>query len=127
MAREAIFQAILDPSAVGLRLKAMTMAEEAMDTRLKEVLAFTLTNDPNLAVRLRALAILGEYASDPMVQQALLKSLEQDQSVQVRLEALECLARQRVSPETIRRAIAGANLASDRAVMRHAVELTGGL
>jgi hypothetical protein len=105
----------------------MAMAPGSMDGKLKEVLLFTLLNDPSLPVRLKAVGILTQYASDPAVQEALLLSLGRDPSVQIRLLALECLADRGVDPGAIRNAIGEVSEEGDRAVFQRAVELTGGL
>jgi hypothetical protein len=125
--RDVMVHAMLDPSAVGSRLEAIGLAPRSMDGKMREVLTFTLLNDPSLPVRLKAVEILTQYASDSGVQDALLKSLGQDPSVQVRLLALECLAGQKVDPGVIRSAIGQVNEEADRAVFQRAVELTGAL
>jgi hypothetical protein len=125
--REILLHAILDPSAIGTRLEAIELAPKNMDAKVKEVLVFTLLNDPSLPVRLRALEVLTPYADDPVVKDALLSSLGQDPSVQVRFMALDCLAGRKVDPETIRSAIGEVRRDTDRAVYERAVQLTGGL
>lgn len=125
--REIMLHAMLDPSEMGSRLEAMALAPRSMDGKLKEVLLFTLANDPSLPVRLKAVEILTQHASDPAVQEALLLSLGRDPAVQVRLLALECLAGRGVDPEAIRHAIGEVSEEGGRAVFQRAVELTGGL
>jgi hypothetical protein len=127
LAREIMLHAILDPSAMGSRLDAIELAPRTMDAKLKEVLVFTLLNDPSFPVRLKALEVLARYAKDPAVQDALLLSIGQDPSVQIRFLALEFLAGQGVDPDSIRRAIGEVSSETDRAVLRRVDELTGGL
>ena len=126
LTRELLVHAMIDPSAMGSRLRAMAVAKQSMDGKLREALVFILLNDPSLPVRLRSLDILARYASDPVVQDALLASLAQDPSVQIRLLALESLSEQHVDPGIIRRAIGEARDERDRAVLHHAIQLTGG-
>jgi hypothetical protein len=125
LAREVIVYAMIDPSNMGSRLEAMTVAGRSMDENLKKALVFVLLNDPSMPVRLKSLDILSRHASDPVVQDALLVSLSRDPSVQVRLMALESLASRHVAPEAIRRAIGESPDQNDRAVLHLATELMG--
>jgi hypothetical protein len=118
---------MLDPTEMGSRLDALELAPRTMDGKLREVLVFTLLNDPSLPVRLKALEVLAQYADDPGVRDALLLSIGQDPSVHIRFLALESLAGQGVSPERIRGAIGEVRSETDRAVLQRAVELTGEL
>lgn len=124
LATDVLMQAILDPSAMGSKMKAMELAPENLDPKLKEALVFALHNDPVVAVRLEALSVLTRYPYDNGVQEALLQTLRKDEAVQMRLLALEHLAGRRVNPETIRQTIKEGELESDVAVLQHAVELT---
>lgn len=124
LATDVLLQAILNPSAMGSKMKAMALTPEIMDPKLKEALVFTLHNDPVPAVRIEALSILSQYPYDDEVQAALLKTLRQDETVQIRLLALEYLAGRQVNPETILQTIKEAELESDVALLQHAVELT---
>jgi predicted anti-sigma-YlaC factor YlaD len=125
LAREVLAYAMIDPSNMGSRLKAVAVAGKSMDKSLRDALVFVLLNDPSMPVRLRSIHILSQHASDPVVQDALLAALSQDPSVQVRLLALESLAGQQVAPDAIRRAIGETPEASDRAVLNRAIELMG--
>ena len=53
-----------------------------------------MLNDPNLAVRLRALAALSRFEPDAEIQAALMAVLRGEEAVQMRLLALDCLAAQ---------------------------------
>lgn len=124
LAREVLLHAILDSQSMGSRFEAMKLARGSMDPKLREVLIFTLLNDPSLPVRLGALDILKRHASEPDVRSALLTSLGQDPSVQVRFLALESLAEVQVDRETILRAAGDAEDEMSRAVIERAVQLT---
>jgi HEAT repeat protein len=123
VARDVLVHAILEPSPMGTRLKAMTLTRDIMDARLREAVVFTLHHDPSLAVRLAALAVLSDYPFDGAIQEALLVTLREDESVLVRLRALEHLAAHRVSPDALHNAIDAAGLESDTAVRQRAAEL----
>ena len=133
MTRELLVHAMIDPTAMGSRLNAMSVASEAMeetadgpmDGALRETLIMILKNDPSMPVRLKALEILAPQASEADVRDALLAVLAQDPSVQIRLLAVECLAGKHTNPELIKRALGEPRNDSDRAVLRRAVELLG--
>jgi hypothetical protein len=123
VAREVLMHAILEPSAVGSRMKAMALAPEIMDPKLKEAVVFTMHNDPNLVVRMEAMSVLSKSPYDAAIQKAFLTTLREDQEVQMRLQALEYLAGKQVNINTIRKAIEEPQLESDTAVMQYATEL----
>jgi len=125
VASEVLMYAILEPSAVGSKMKAMAMVPEIMDPKIKEALIFTMDNDPNLAVRMEAMAILNRSPYDSVIQGAFLTTLRGDEEVQMRLQALEYLAEKQVNMNTLRRAIELPQLESDTAVLQYATELIG--
>lgn len=123
VARDVLLQAILDPSPLGSRLRAMQLGQQTLDPRLREAVIFTLHNDPSLAVRRQALAVLGRYPFDEVVRQALVRTLREDVTVQMRLDALDLLARHAGDPDALRRALENAAVEGDAAVEQRAVEL----
>jgi hypothetical protein len=123
LANEVLLHAIVSSSNIGLRFDAMKLAEESADPNLKEVLVFTLLNDPSLPVRLSALNVLKKHSSDPAVKDALLTTIAQDPSVHMRFLALECLAAQDVGPEAIRQAVGESPDDAGIAVLERANEL----
>ena len=127
VAREVLMYAILEPSAVGSKMKAMAMAmaPEIMDPKIREALIFTMHNDPNLAVRMEAMSVLSKSPYDSVLQKAFLTTLRGDDEVQMRLQALEYLAEKQVNMNTLRRAIELPQLESDTAVLQYATELIG--
>jgi hypothetical protein len=127
VASEVLMYAILEPSAVGSKMKAMAvaMAPEIMDPKIKEALIFTMHYDPNLAVRMEAMSVLSKSPYDAVIQKAFLTTLRGDGEVQMRLQALEYLAEKQVNMNTLRRAIELPQLESDIAVLQYATELTG--
>jgi len=123
LVKEVLLHAIISSSNIGSRFDAMKLAEESADPKLKEVLVFTLLNDPSLPVRLSALNVLRRHASDPAVQDALLTTIGQDPSVQMRFLALDCLTSQHVGPEKIKKAIGNSPDDAGIAVLERANEL----
>ncbi len=101
LVKETLIQALLNPSSVGTRLKAISFAENLMGPELKEALLFSMLNDPSVAVRLKAQSILAPQKKDPEIQGAFLKVLRQEESVQMRLAALDYLVDQ-LQPETLK-------------------------
>ena len=90
--QDVLVHALLDPSSTGARLKAMSYAGAAMDSKVKDALIFALRRDDNLAVRLKALTILSDHLTDQEIESAVLATLQDDESVQMRLLALDYLA-----------------------------------
>jgi hypothetical protein len=124
LAKDVLLHAILAPSTMGAKMKAMSLTSEIPDPQLQDAMIFTLHNDPTLAVRLEALAIIARYPYDNHTQDALLTTLRRDESVQMRLLALEYLVNRKVDPELLQQTIKSARLESDTAVMQRAVTLT---
>ncbi len=123
LARGVLVHAILEPAPTGARLKALGLAAEIEDPRLREAVIFTLARDPTPAVRLKAFEVLTRYPFDPSIRDALLATLQQDPSVQVRLQALEYLAQQQIGPEILRRSIDGGAATDDPVIVQRAIEL----
>lgn len=120
LAREVLLHAILDPSSMGSRLRAMEITPQVHDSRLKEALILTMHNDPDATVRLNALGVLIRYPYDRQIENALLKTLGQDEDVQMRLTAMQELARRNVGPDTIRDAVGNDNADAAMAILRQA-------
>lgn len=117
LVKDLLVHSLLNPSHTGSRLKAIAYAAEMMDPKVRDALIFALRRDENLAVRQRALEILGRYAADPAVEAAVLATLQQDESVQMRLLALDYLASRSFDSETLRRAVEGAGADTDAALL----------
>ncbi len=118
LAREVLVQAIMDPSSIGSRLRAMEITPRIQDDHLKSALLVTMQDDLNAAVRLGALTALCRYPYDRQIEDALLGALAQDQDVQMRLTALEVLARQNVGLEVIHDAVGEEDPNGTMALMR---------
>jgi hypothetical protein len=123
LASEVLLHAILEPSALGSRIKAMELTGEILDPKLTEAMIYTLHNDPDLAVRTEAMSVLGRYPYDADIQDALLTTLREDTEVQMRLLALDYLSGKQVNMDTIRRAIRERKMDSDPAVLQYASDL----
>ena len=92
LVNEVLVHAMLDQSSMGSRLKAVSMAATADNGKVEEALVFSMLEDPDLPVRMRALEILSERPSSPKVEQGLMRVLRHDESMQMRLLAIEVLA-----------------------------------
>lgn len=123
LVREVLAQSLLNPSSVGERLKAMSLAAGELNPKLEEAILFALRRDESVAVRMAALTILGGRGSDEAVRDALMTSLREDPSMQVRLAALESLASQRVDHGRIRQAIEDHEKPGGEALMVRLAEL----
>lgn len=92
LVNEVLVHAILDQSSMGSRLKAVSMAAGAENGKVEEALVFSMLDDPDLPVRMRALEILADRPINDSVEQGLMKVLRHDESMQMRLLAIEVLA-----------------------------------
>lgn len=92
LVNEVLVHAILDQSSMGSRLKAVSMAGRADNGKVEEALIFSMLDDPDLPVRMRALEILADGPMSEGVEQGLMKVLRHDDSMQMRLLAIEVLA-----------------------------------
>lgn len=126
LAREVLLAAILESPTLGVRLRAVDVAPDLQDARLREALVYALHNDPSLSVRLEALRALSRPPLDSVAQDALLTTLRADVSVDLRLRALEALVAQRVDPAAVLRAASEARQEGSAAVMRVAAEMLRG-
>ena len=117
IAREVLVHALLDPSSIGSRLKAMTYAADAAEPKVVQALILALRHDDNLAVRLEALALLTDHLDAPEVESAVLATLRDDESVQMRLLALDSLAGHSVDRERIRQVIETVERPDDAALL----------
>lgn len=122
LVQEVIVHALLDRSNTGSRLRALSYAE-TLEPKVKEALVLSLENDPSLAVRLKALELLGAHMDQPDVEAAVLATLREDDSVQMRLEALDALAASRMDPDKIRGVIHAAGRPDDEALLVHLASL----
>jgi len=117
IAREVLVHALLDPSSIGSRLKAMTYAADAAEPKVIQALILALRHDDSLAVRLGALALLTDHLDAPEVESAVLATLRDDESVQMRLLALDSLAGHSVDRERIRQVIETVERPDDAALL----------
>jgi len=92
LVNEVLVHAILDQTSMGSRLKAVSMAARAENGKVEEALVFSMLDDPDLPVRMRALEILADRPINDSVEQGLMKVLRHDESMQMRLLAIEVLA-----------------------------------
>jgi hypothetical protein len=106
LVRELVVQAVLNPSPVGSRLKAISYAGSVADRAVIDALRIAMLDDPSADVRLRSLAALATHKTDPEIQAALLRVLTTSDSVPMRLRAIDYLVEGGVDPQKMRAAIA---------------------
>jgi hypothetical protein len=105
LVKEVLVHSLMNRSHTGSRLKAISYAAAVLEPKVRDSLIIALHHDPNLAVRRRALEILGRRIADSSIESAVLQTLVEDESVQMRLEALDYLATDRSETDSIRRTI----------------------
>ncbi|HET9385345.1 MAG TPA: hypothetical protein VFO67_09370 [Gemmatimonadales bacterium] len=103
--RQLVVQAVVNPSPIGSRLKAISYAEGVADRAVMDALLIAMLDDPSAEVRLRALAALAPHKADPEIQSALLTVLTTSDSVPMRLQAIDYLVKGRVDPQRLRSAV----------------------
>ncbi len=89
--RQLLLRAAKDADDPGIRLDSVEMLNGQNDSEVREALLYSLRNDPNAAVRLKALDALRQFASDPAVRATLRSVLERDDNSGVRSEAINVL------------------------------------
>ena len=114
LVRELVVQAMLNPSPIGARLTAIGYAEGVQNSEVLKALRIAVLNDPNVAVRLRALEALAPFKQDPEVQSTLLMVLTTSDSVPMRLQAIEHLIEGRVDKQAMRDALSTLDPAKNR-------------
>lgn len=124
LVREVLVQSLLvrESESLGSRLKAVSLASQTMDPKVRQALTFAMHHDDSLAVRQKALSILAELPMDADLEEALLQTLREDPSVQMRLLALEVMGRREMDSETLREAISELEQRGDRALLLKATE-----
>jgi hypothetical protein len=121
LVRNLLIQALLNPSPLGARLKAISFAETNKDPEIKRALILSMLNDPSVAVRLKTESSLLNYRNDSEVQAAFLQVLRKEESVQLRLVALDYLVGNNVSQETLREIVRDLRSQGETAVLHKAV------
>ena len=124
LVREVLVHALLNPSSLDARLKAIRFAGGAPEPMVRQALIFAMCNDESLPVRLRAMETLSEQPLDEPLESALLQVLLQDQSEQMRLVAIDLLATMKSSPEDFHRAVESSGALADPVVAARINQLT---
>jgi len=122
LVKEILAQSIINSQQTGAKLTTIAYAEELMDPKLKETLLYVLLNDPDLAVRLKALNILTNYANDDRIQDTFLSVLKNEESVQMRLTVLDYLTANKTESDLIIRELSTAKTKINQAVLIKAQE-----
>ena len=103
---ELVVQSLVGPSSLRTRLQAVALAREAGQPKVRDALGYAALDDPEPAVRSRALATLAELDSDGAeVVGILLAVLEREASTGMRLLALEHLLERGQDRRRLERAV----------------------
>lgn len=116
LVKEVLAQAVMNPASLGNRLQAISYSGEIMGSKVKEALIFTMLNDNNLAVRIKAMSSLAKYPSDAAIQDAFLKILKDDKQVQLRLMAIDYLTSNLSKEKNLEEIIKDLNQAKDAGI-----------
>lgn len=122
---EAMAQTLVNRAPLGEKLQAIDFAGRVASPKIKQGLIFSMLNDPELAVRLRAQSILLAHAPDPELESAFLAVLAGEDSTQMRLLAMDWLAAAGLGDEQVGdvlRAIGTAGDAGDPALLVRAAD-----
>jgi hypothetical protein len=124
LVNEVLVHAILDQSSMGSRLKAVSLAGRADNGKVEEALIFSMLDDPDLPVRMRALEILADGPMSEGVEQGLMQVLRHDESMQMRLLAIEVLADGGVGGQRVLRDFSETDEAVEPAIAERLASLT---
>lgn len=122
LVKEAMAQTLINRVPVGEKLRAIEYAGRVASPKIREGLLFSMLNDPQLAVRLRAQAILLTYEPDAELQAAFLAVLTSEESMQMRLEALDYLAASDLAPERRVGVLSDLDPSTDSALLMQAAD-----
>jgi anti-sigma factor RsiW len=90
--RRLLLQAVQDAADPGIRVDSIEMLTGESSEDVLSALAHTAENDPNAAVRLKAVQALQPLVNDPRARVALVSVLEHDENPDVRTAAIDALA-----------------------------------
>ncbi|HEX6546767.1 MAG TPA: HEAT repeat domain-containing protein [Bryobacteraceae bacterium] len=79
----------IDPA---IRLDSLELLKDGGGGDVRTALLYSVRNDPNAGVRLKALQALGQFPPDPEIRDTLLSVLAHDRSADVRTQAIDLLA-----------------------------------
>lgn len=122
LVKEILAQSIINSQQTGAKLSTISYAEKLIDPKLKETLLYVLQNDPDLAVRLKALNIITKYANDNQIQNAFLSVLQNEESVQMRLMVLDYLTANKIDTSLIVRELSTATTRINQPILVKAQE-----
>jgi hypothetical protein len=101
---EVLMQSLVSPATVGTRLEAIGLVKN-LEPKVRDALVVAMLEDPNLAVRLKAISKLTANGGDFETHNALLDVLRTENSVTMRLLAIDYLTNNNVSAEALRDAV----------------------
>jgi len=117
LVRDILAQSIINPQSEAYRLNYISYSERIIDPKIKEALLFTLENDSDLPVRLKAMTTLLDYAKDDQIEEAFLKILRQEESMQMRLLAIDYLTQNKIDGHTLERELGAATTQNNTAIL----------
>lgn len=120
LVRDILAQSIINPQSEAYRLNYISYSERIIDPKIKEALLFTLENDSDLPVRLKAMTALLGYAKDDQIEEAFLKILRQEESMQMRLLAIDYLTQNKIDEHTLERELGAATTQNNTAILMKA-------
>ncbi len=94
-----LITAMRDPDDPGLRVDSVEMLKGQSGDDVRDALLASVRQDPNAAVRLKALEGLRNYSADPLIRETLTYVLQHDSNPGVRTEAINVLAPVNQAPE----------------------------
>ena len=103
--RSWLLAAIRDGDDPGVRVDSVEMLNGQAGREVQQALLYSARNDPNAAVRLKAVEGLGRFRDDPTTRDGLVFVLQHDENAGVRLKAIDALAPSsgaiKISPDVV--------------------------
>lgn len=99
---EILAQSLVSNESVGNRLQAIKYSQNVLDAKILQALIYTMLNDQNPAVRLKAMDALMPVKNDQNVREAMLKALKDETMVQMRLLAIDYLTQDQTGRDLVR-------------------------
>lgn len=90
---EYFVQAMAPSRSLNQRLETLEAAPKMADPKIKETLIYALRNDRDIAVRLKAGALLSGFAGDTDVRDAFIDVVRHEEATSLRLDAMDYLSR----------------------------------
>ena len=99
---EILAQSLVSNESVGNQLQAIKYSQNVLDNKIQQALIYTILNDQNPAVRLKAMNALNPVKNDKTVRDVMLKVLKNETMVQMRLLAIDYLTQDQTGRDLVR-------------------------